>query len=44
MGTVVTAGILIVLVIIAIVSLIKRKKNGKSFSCGGDCSHCDKGC
>ncbi len=41
-----TAGTIIVLVIVAaaiifaVRSLYKDHKNGKSISCGGDCTHC----
>lgn len=43
MGTVIVLLVLGVIVALIIRSMIKDKKNGKSTSCGGDCSRC-KGC
>lgn len=43
MGTGIVGVILLVIVVIAVRSIIKDKKNGKSVQCGGDCSHC-RGC
>ncbi len=40
MGTIVVLVILIVIVGLAIRGMVKARKNGKSLSCGGDCSHC----
>ena len=42
MGTVLVGAIVLACVALAICSLRKDKKNGKS-SCGGDCAHC-RGC
>lgn len=43
MGTVIVGAVLVVVVVLAIYSMVKDKKNGKSIQCGGDCSQC-KGC
>ncbi len=43
MGTVIVGAVLVVVVALAIYSMVKDKKNGKSIQCGGDCSQC-KGC
>lgn len=43
MGTFVVGMIVLVVVILAIRSMIKDKKAGKSLQCGGDCSKC-RGC
>ena len=43
MGTVLVLIILGAIVALIVRSMIKDRKNGKSASCGGDCSHC-KGC
>ncbi len=43
MGTVIVGAVLVVVVALAVYSMIKDKKNGKSLQCGGDCSQC-KGC
>ncbi|MCD8347242.1 MAG: FeoB-associated Cys-rich membrane protein [Lachnospiraceae bacterium] len=44
MGTIVVGGILLVIVALIIRSMIKDKKAGKSFQCGGDCGHCKGHC
>lgn len=44
MGTVLVAAVLIFAVGIAIRSIVKDKKNGKSLQCGGDCKHCGGHC
>lgn len=44
MGTVITGGIVLALVVLAVRSMVKDKKNGKSIQCGGDCSHCGGHC
>jgi len=44
MGTVITGIIVFALVALAVRSIIKDKKNGKSIQCGGDCSHCGGHC
>lgn len=43
MGTVIVGAVLVVIVALAVYSMVKDKKNGKSLQCGGDCSQC-KGC
>lgn len=43
MGTVIVGAVLVIVVALAIYSMVKDKKNGKSIQCGGDCSQC-KGC
>ena len=40
MGTVVVAAVLVLVIGLAVRSMIKDKKNGKSLQCGGDCKHC----
>lgn len=44
MGTAIIVIILIGAVILAVKSMIRNKKNGKSIGCGGDCKHCGGGC
>lgn len=44
MGTFVVLTILAFVVFLAIRSMIKSKKAGKSISCGGDCKHCGGHC
>ena len=43
-GTIVTLAIVAAAVGLAIRSMIRDKKNGKSLQCGGDCSHCGGHC
>ncbi|MDE7479356.1 MAG: FeoB-associated Cys-rich membrane protein [Lachnospiraceae bacterium] len=43
MGTFITAEILLAVVGLAVRSMVRDKRNGKSLQCGGDCSKC-KGC
>ena len=43
MGTVIVGIILAVIIFLAVGSMIREKKKGKSLQCGGDCSKC-KGC
>lgn len=40
MGTIIVGLILAAVIALAVRSMIKDKKNGKSLQCGGDCSHC----
>ena len=40
MGNILVGIILTVAVVVAIESLVKKKKEGKSIGCGGDCSNC----
>ncbi len=42
-GTFIVLVIFVMIVCLVIRSMIRDKKNGKSLSCGGDCSKC-KGC
>lgn len=44
MGTIITLAIVAAAVALAIRSMIRDKKNGKSLHCGGDCSHCSGHC
>ncbi|MDE5699759.1 MAG: FeoB-associated Cys-rich membrane protein [Lachnospiraceae bacterium] len=43
MGTAITLAILLAVVGLAVRSMVRDKKSGKSLQCGGDCSKC-KGC
>lgn len=40
MGTIVVAAIIVIVCALAIRSMIKDKKSGKSVQCGGNCSSC----
>lgn len=42
MGTLITGGVLAVIVALIICSMIRSKKAGKSLQCGCDCKHCGK--
>ncbi|GFI23932.1 hypothetical protein IMSAGC011_02722 [Lachnospiraceae bacterium] len=42
MGTLITGGILLVTVGLALRSVNRNRKSGKSLQCGGDCSECKK--
>lgn len=44
MGTALTGIVLVGITAIAIRKVIRNKKNGKSLSCGGDCSRCSGHC
>ncbi len=44
MGTLITLAVLLLVVGLAIRGMIRNKKKGKSFQCGGDCSHCGGHC
>ena len=44
MGTIVAGMIVVGLVALAVRSMVKDKKNGKSHHCGGDCKHCGGHC
>ncbi|MDE6386529.1 MAG: FeoB-associated Cys-rich membrane protein [Lachnospiraceae bacterium] len=44
MGTVIVLAIVAGAVALALRSMIKDKKAGKSLQCGGDCSRCGGGC
>ncbi|MCM1146045.1 MAG: FeoB-associated Cys-rich membrane protein [Clostridium sp.] len=43
-GTLVTLAIVAAAVGLAVRSMVRDKKNGKSLQCGGDCSHCGGHC
>ncbi|MCM1087192.1 MAG: FeoB-associated Cys-rich membrane protein [Blautia sp.] len=43
-GTIVTLAVVIAAAGLAIRSMIRDKKNGKSLQCGGDCSQCRGNC
>ncbi len=43
MGTIVVLSLVAAAAILAVRSMIKDKKAGKSLQCGGDCSRC-RGC
>lgn len=44
MGTWLVLALLAAAVVLAVRSIMKNEKNGKSISCGGACSHCTAGC
>lgn len=44
MGTIVVGLLLAAVVALAVRSMVRDKKNGKSLQCGGDCSHCGGHC
>ena len=44
MGTFIIGIIVLALVALAVRSMIKDKKSGKSIQCGGDCKHCGGNC
>lgn len=44
MGTFIVGLVIAGAVVLAIRSMIKDKKNGKSIQCGGDCRHCGGHC
>ncbi len=44
MGTVVVGAVILVLVGLAVNSMVRDRKSGKSIQCGGDCSHCGGHC
>ncbi len=44
MGTAVVLSVVVLAAVLAVRSMIKDKKNGKSIQCGGDCKHCGGGC
>lgn len=44
MGTIIVGVIVLAGIGLAIRSMIKDKKAGKSLHCGGDCKHCGGGC
>ncbi|MCM1050144.1 MAG: FeoB-associated Cys-rich membrane protein [Clostridiales bacterium] len=44
MGTIIVGIIVVGMVAMAVRSMIRDKKAGKSLQCGGDCSHCGGHC
>jgi hypothetical protein len=44
MGTIIVGAVVLAAVALAIRSMIKDKKAGKSIQCGGDCKHCGGHC
>ncbi len=44
MGTIIVLAVLILLVGLAVRSMIRDKKNGKSLQCGCSCEHCGGCC
>ena len=44
MGTIIVGLLVTAAVALAVRSMIRDKKNGKSLQCGGDCSHCGGHC
>lgn len=44
MGTVVVLIVVLVIVGLAVRSMVKDKKAGKSLQCGADCKHCGGHC
>ena len=42
-GTIIVGLVLVVIVGLAVRSMVKDKKAGKSIQCGGDCKHCGGG-
>lgn len=39
-GTIIVAAIIMIVCVLAIRSMIKDKKSGKSVQCGGNCNNC----
>ena len=44
MGTLIVGGIVLLVVALAVGSMIRDKKKGKSIQCGSDCKHCGGHC
>lgn len=44
MGTIIVGIVLCGIIALAVSSMVKDKKNGKSIQCGGDCKHCGGHC
>lgn len=40
LGTIIVGVILVIIVALIVRSMVHDKKNGKSFTCGGDCGKC----
>jgi hypothetical protein len=43
-GTIIVGTIVLGMVLLAVRSLIRDKRAGKSIQCGGDCKHCGGHC
>ena len=44
MGTIIVGAVLLLVVGLAVRSMIRDKKAGKSLQCGGDCKYCGGHC
>ncbi|NBI90418.1 FeoB-associated Cys-rich membrane protein [Lachnospiraceae bacterium] len=44
MGTFIVGLVVLCGILLAVKSIIRDKKNGKSIQCGGDCGHCGGRC
>ena len=44
MGTIIVGAVLLLVVGLAVRSMIRDKKSGKSLQCGGDCKNCGGHC
>lgn len=45
LGTIIVGVILVIIVVLIVRSMVHdKKKNGKSFTCGGDCGKCKGHC
>ena len=44
MGTIAVLGMVGIAVWFAVRSMLRRKRHGKSLSCGGNCQNCSGGC
>lgn len=44
MGTLIVGAVVLGVVALAVRSMVRDKKNGKSLQCGGDCKHCGGHC
>lgn len=44
MGTIIAGAVVLGMATLAVRSMIRDKKNGKSLQCGGDCKNCGGHC
>lgn len=44
MGNIIVGGVVVILIGLAVGSMVRDKKKGKSLGCGCDCSHCSGHC
>lgn len=44
MGTIIVGAVLLLIVGLAVRSMVRDKKSGKSLQCGGDCKNCGGHC